>query len=267
MTDGAAAAGCARCGGTGFVHETVDGREYARRCRCAGGAARSGEAADPLDAVPPRLRHCTLGNFEPRTDALRAAYTRALEYCGRYARLGRGDGLGLLFWGGRGTGKTHLAAAVLAELAANEGVRGAFWEFGALLNEIARSYDQATYVADLRPLDAVLGAELLVLDDLGARKMTDWAADTLFDVLNTRYSARRPTIVTTPFEDVPREVALEADARRREEFLVERIGQRLRSRLLEMCVFVPMQAAAEEPGPRHKPSTLDALRRASARDA
>jgi hypothetical protein len=70
-------------------------------------------------------------------------------------------------------------------------------------------------------------------------------------------------VITTPFEDVDREVALEADSRRREEFLIERIGQRLRSRLLEMCVFVPMQGAPERSGPRPRPgpSTLGAMRR------
>jgi DNA replication protein DnaC len=245
------------------VHETIAGREYARRCTCARGAART-RPVDPLDAIPAVHRHCTLGNFEPRTEALRAAYARALEYCARYGRVGREEGLGLVFWGGRGTGKTHLAAAVMGELAANEGVRGVFWPFGSLLNEIARSYDQGSRVADLAPLDAVLTAELLVLDDLGARKMTDWAADTLFDVLNSRYGARRPTVVTTAFEDASREAALEADSRRREEFLIERIGQRLRSRLLEMCVFVPMQDVRERHAGRRAPgpSTLGALRRA-----
>lgn len=255
-------AACGRCGGIGFVHEAIRGREYVRRCACARGQAAI-HPADPLDAIPFVHRHCTLGNFEPRTEALRAAYARALEYCARYAQLGRADGLGLVFWGARGTGKTHLAAAVMAELAANEGVRGQFWHFGALLGEIARSYDQGSRVALLGPLDAVLTAELLVLDDLGARKMTDWAADTLFDILNSRYGARRPTVITTPFEDVDRETALAADSRRREEFLIERIGQRLRSRLLEMCVFVPMQDTRERNArrPAPGPSTLGAIRR------
>jgi len=234
-------AACGRCGGIGFVHEAIRGREYVRRCACARGQAAI-HPADPLDAIPFVHRHCTLGNFEPRTEALRAAYARALEYCARYAQLGRADGLGLVFWGARGTGKTHLAAAVMAELAANEGVRGQFWHFGALLGEIARSYDQGSRVALLGPLDAVLTAELLVLDDLGAR---------------------RPTVITTPFEDVDRETALAADSRRREEFLIERIGQRLRSRLLEMCVFVPMQDTRERNArrPAPGPSTLGAIRR------
>jgi DNA replication protein DnaC len=94
-------------------------------------------------------------------------------------------------------------------------------------------------------LGSVLAADVLVLDDLGARKMTDWAADTLFTIVNGRYMARRPTLVTTPFEDADRETALDAHAFRRQEYLIERVGQRLRSRLLEMCAFVPMSAAPD----------------------
>ena len=112
-------------------------------------------------------------------------------------------------------------------------------------------------------LGAVLGADVLVLDDLGARKMTDWAADTLFTIVNGRYMARRPTLFTTSFEDVDREVAMEPRGFRRQEYLIERVGQRLRSRLLEMCAFVPMQAAPEREAPRRpaKPSTLGGMRR------
>src|SRR5262249_25652742 len=151
----------------------------------------------------------------------------------------RADGLGLLFWG-PGTGKTHLAAAILAELAANHGVRGRFCAFATLLDDIARSYDNASMTSEAGAPGSVLAADVLVLDDLGARKMTAWAAATLFTIVNGRYMARRPTLVTTSFEDADRETALDARAFRRHEYLIERVGQRLRSRLLEMCAFVPM---------------------------
>ena len=82
-----------------------------------------------------------------------------------------------------------------------------------------------------------------MLDDLGAWKMTDWMNDTLFYILNSRYMAQRPTIITTNYQDVTREAALAADHLRRREFLVERIGQRLRSRLMEMCLVVRMHGA------------------------
>lgn len=257
---------CPRCQGTGFVPERIGAREYARRCGCRRGSrAAAARERDPLQAlgIPHGHRHCTLGNFVPRTPALSAAYDRALAYCHRFAEARRG-GLGLLFWGPAGTGKTHLAAAILAELAANRGVAGRFCDFGALLDEIARAYDKASMTSESGRLRGVLVADLLVLDDLGSRKMTDWASDTLFAIVNGRYMARRPTVITTSYEDVDREVAMEADARRRQEYLIERLGQKLRSRLLEMCAFVPMQAAPECGGPRRasKPSTLGGMRRA-----
>ena len=83
--------------------------------------------------------------------------------------------------------------------------------------------------------------DLLLLDDLGAWKMTDWMNDTLFYILNSRYLAKRATIITTNYQDVDREAVLAADPLRRKEFLVERIGQRLRSRLMEMCLVVKVQ--------------------------
>ena len=81
---------------------------------------------------------------------------------------------------------------------------------------------------------------MLVLDDLGAWKMTDWMNDTLFYILNSRYLAKRATIITTNYPDADREKVLAADPLVRREYLVERIGQRLRSRLMEMCAVVAM---------------------------
>ncbi len=267
MSEGGSGRECPRCRGTGFVHVVAGDREYARRCDCPRGGARpaADPDRDPLHGlgVPARHRECTLGNFVPRTPALRAAYGRALAYCERFTPGLAADGLGLLFWGTHGTGKTHLAVAILAELASNHGVRGRFCAFGLLLDEIARSYDRRSRTSQSQVLEAVLAADLLVLDDLASRRMTDWAGDTLFTIVNTRYLARRPTLVTTAYEDVDPEVARDADARRRQEFLVERVGRRLRSRLLEMCVFVPTSDAAERAAEQRpsRPSTLGGLRR------
>jgi DNA replication protein DnaC len=263
---GPATGECPRCQGTGFVHDQVGARDFARRCRCRlGSRARAARDRDPLETVgiPAGHRHCTLGNFVPRTPALSIAYDRALAYSNRFDAA-RAEGLGLLFWGPPGTGKTHLAAGILTELAANRSVHGRFWHFGSLLEEISRSYDKASMTSESGRLRSVLEADLLVLDDLGSRKMTDWASDTLFTIVNGRYMARRPTVITTSYEDVDREVAMEADARRRQEYLIERLGARLRSRLLEMCAFVPMQTVPEREGQRRpsRPSTLGGMRRA-----
>ena len=234
---------CERCGGTGFEIVTKDGREYAQPCSCRrrGGAPAGPEGFLANCRIPPRYEHCTLAHFEPGTASLRAALERAVSYCSGYPFLGTDEGLGLLFTGDNGVGKTHLAVAVLRELVLNRGARGHFWDYHELLREIRNSYNPETATTELQVLEPVVEIDILLLDDLGAWKMTDWMNDTLFYILNSRYLAKRPTLISTNYQDVDREAALAADPLRRKEFLVERIGQRLRSRLMEMCLVVPMR--------------------------
>ena len=79
----------------------------------------------------------------------------------------------------------------------------------------------------LRP---VMEAELLVLDDLGAEKPSEWVEETMNLIVNTRYNERRPTIFTTNYEDLPDETELDS--------LKVRVGFRMHSRLHEMCEFL-----------------------------
>jgi DNA replication protein DnaC len=233
---------CERCRGTGFEIVERDGREFAQPCACRGQAG-SGARDTGLGAcrIPPRYEHCTLENFTPGSPSLGAALEKAVAFCAGYPHLGADEGLGLLFCGDNGVGKTHLAVAVLRELVTAKGARGQFWDFHELIREIKSSYDPETKTTELQVLHPVVEKDVLVLDDLGAWKMTDWMNDTLFYILNSRYMAKRPTVITTNYQDVTREAALAADRLRRREFLVERIGQRLRSRLMEMCLVVRMQ--------------------------
>jgi DNA replication protein DnaC len=234
---------CDRCGGTGFEIVSRDGREYAQACACRRASSPAGPGRDPVSAcrIPPRYEHCTLASFEPGNPSLSAALEKAMAFCSGYPHLGADEGLGLLFSGDNGVGKTHLAVAVLRELVASRGARGQFWDFHELIREIKSSYDPETRTTELMVLEPVVEADVLLLDDLGAWKMTEWMNDTLFYILNSRYMAKRPTLITTNYQDVTREEAIAADPLRRREFLVERIGQRLRSRLMEMCLVVRLQ--------------------------
>lgn len=256
-------AACGRCHGIGFVYETEGGRERVKPCACHKGLAA--RPKDPIEAcrIPSQYRSCTLGNFAARETAQRDAYERALAYCNQFPAEGSAKGLGLVFWGANGTGKTHLAVGVLQELVANRGISGRFWDFGALVKEIGRCYDKNTLTTVMDTLRSTIDVELLLLDDLASRRMADWAHNTLFEIVNARYLSRRPTLVTTAFEDADREQVLGADPRRRDEFLIERIGQPVRSRLLEMCAFVPMQSqdAREAQREPQRPSTLAGMRR------
>jgi len=234
---------CERCSGTGFEIVTRDGREFAQPCSCRRASTISGDDVLASCRIPPRYEHCSLASFEPGNPSLSVALEKAMAFCSGYPHLGPDEGLGLLFSGDNGVGKTHLAVAVLRELAESKGVRGQFWDFHELIREIKSSYDPETKTTELQVLEPVVEMDVLLLDDLGAWKMTDWMNDTLFYILNSRYMAKRPTIITTNYQDVTREEAIAADSLRRREFLVERIGQRLRSRLMEMCLVVRMQGA------------------------
>ncbi len=126
-----------------------------------------------------------------------------------------------------GVGKTHLSVAILRELIEKRGVPCLFYEFGALLKEIQNSYNPVSQTSELKVLAPVIEAEVLVLDDLGATKPTDWVRDTMMQVINTRYNDRRLTIFTTNY--------CAEHGQPSDETLEDRIGVRLRSRLYEMC--------------------------------
>lgn len=136
---------------------------------------------------------------------------------------------GVLFMGPVGVGKTHLAVSILKGLT-ERGFSCLFYEFGALLKEIQDSYNPRTHTSELAVLEPVLKAEVLVLDELGASKPTDWVRDTMAHIINTRYNESRFTIFTTNY--------LDTKANERDESLEDRIGVRLRSRLYEMCKTV-----------------------------
>jgi DNA replication protein DnaC len=236
---------CAICGGTGFEIVVRDDREFAKTCACRADASRGPDIFERL-RVPARYRGCTLSNFESASSPqMRAAWEKAASFAAGYPHAGVSAGLGLLFTGSNGIGKTHLAVAVLREVGEAKKARGQFWDFHELMREIRSSYNPDVRMTETEVLDPIIKTDILVLDDLGAWKMTDWMNDTLFYILNQRYVHQRPSIITTNFED--REPA---DIRRMDqsggdatdrEYLVERIGNRLRSRLMEMCVVVKMK--------------------------
>src|SRR5690606_22896475 len=139
---------------------------------------------------------------------------------------------GLLFTGTVGVGKTHLAVSILKGLA-ERGFKGLFYEFGSLLKEIQDSYNSHTKTSELSVLSPVLKADVLVLDELGASKPTDWVKDTMAHIINTRYNDKKITIFTTNYPD--------ARPNDRDETLEDRIGSRLRSRIYEMCKTVVIE--------------------------
>jgi DNA replication protein DnaC len=130
------------------------------------------------------------------------------------------------------------------------GVECLFYDYRELLKEIQNSYNPQVNTTELAILRPIFEAEVLVLDELGAVKPTEWVWDTVSHILNTRYNTKRTTIVTTNYKDLPppefgsRNSAL-ASAERvaKDPTLGERIGERMRSRLHEMCRFIELDGS------------------------
>jgi len=212
---------CSRCFGTGM--EVVPG-EGARRCDCQ--LADNRERLLRQARIPPRYQHCTLANYDAgESESMWIAKREAQIVLDDFVTI---EGRGLLLVGPVGVGKTHLAVAVLRELMDRYQIGGLFYQFGALLRRIQDSYNPISQTSEMTVLQPVFEAEVLVLDELGASKPTDWVRDTMMQIINTRYNDKRMTLFTTNYSD-------KRNDKDTSETLEDRIGVPLRSRLYEMC--------------------------------
>ncbi len=221
---------CPECGDRGWILETVEGRRVARSCACRAATLRRERLT--AAGIPERYREDTLENFvDTPTLSLQQAKAKAREFIDRYPFVEAG----LLFVGPSGRGKTHLACAVLSELASTKGVNGMYVDFSDLLLKIQTSFRPDADESKESVLTPFVETELLVLDELGASKPHPWVQDVLYNLLNTRYNQKRVTIATSNFED-------ESDLGSGEkEKLEDRLGYRVRSRLYEMCLMIPLK--------------------------
>ncbi len=236
---------CAICGGVGLVEErSADGVLRARVCECQQMERyhRRLKAA----RIPERYRHCSLDTYETAFNGANASLGHALLKARKFAEAYPVEtgGNGLMFVGTAGLGKTHLAVGVLQRLVQERGVKGLFCDYRELLKNIQNSYNPQVATTELELLKPVFEAEVLVLDDLGAQKPNEWVWDTVALILNTRYNDKLTTVITTNYADLPAGGGFKAEGgkpARNEDTLGDRIGDRMRSRLAEMCVRIELQ--------------------------
>ena len=248
---------CQFCQGTGWklVARPNGPGKFAVACDCSTGE----RATLVMDRarIPKRYEHCDFESYvtdladgkkctPQQAESLRHMKMTTQGFVREYPE---GNRSGLLLMGNSGVGKTHLAVAALKELL-RRGHQGLFCDYREFLKEIQASYNPASESTEMRILEPIRNAEILVLDDLGASKPSAWVLDIIGLVLNARYNERRVTILTTNYfdespitEPAPRLPSGASVKVVKEDSLAERIGERMRSRLYEMCrtveVFAP----------------------------
>lgn len=175
-----------------------------------------------------RFMERTFENF--RFELNPEAYRVALDYAQNFEVYAK-NGQGLIFTGSFGVGKTHLAAAIANYLIVHKSVPVVFGSVSFLLGELKKAYDSESISAD-RIEKQLCTVDLLIIDDLGKEKPTEWLVEKLYYIINSRYEDYRPVVITTnlTLDEIEQRLNVAGSL----------AGSAIVSRLVEMCRVVPM---------------------------
>jgi DNA replication protein DnaC len=232
---------CPRCLDSGTVTAIVSGQVRTGRCRCQQAVDR----ARLYSAAQIRGRY-TSATFESYTRGLLQHAPENLGVLDEVSRwmgkwqVGR-ENRGLIIWGPVGRGKTHLLIAIVRDLILRHGVPARFVEFTRLLAQLKAGYSEGKSGSDV--IDPLVQVPVLAIDELGKGRLTDWELTIIDEIISRRYNAMACTMGSTNFKPKPATGASPANAALVDvnpQTLGDRVGDRVLSRLNEMCDFVEL---------------------------
>jgi DNA replication protein DnaC len=234
---------CARCGGTGFLLVPRDGSQVAQPCACR----HLDERITLFNQVgiPAAVARASFEGFKEYSPDHARARATAQDFARKYRRDATTKGY--LMYGKPGAGKTHLLVATLRYLALEKGVAGRYVEFMLLLSDIRAGF--AANQSHMQIIDPLARVPVLAIDELGKERGTEWERSTLDELISRRYNSGLATLFATnyflegraPAEEPGKMVRTRSPEFQRDAesmSLAQRVGDRIYSRLNEMCTFV-----------------------------
>ncbi len=241
---------CPDCGGSGLVRTTThqNGRDYEVVSPCAHAKLQRRAALFNEARLPAVQSLASFESYKPSNAEQGRARELAREFAFRWPAL-----RGFVLSGPVGTGKTHLMCATLKHLAIELGVKVRYVEISLLYSQIRRGFQDGKSGGEIiGPLSQV---DVLAIDELGKGRGSQFELETLDELIARRYNAGKVTLFATNYSLKPPEERAQRgyfgtetvlEAGKDSKLLCDRVGDRIYSRLCEMCDFVEFPAATPD---------------------
>lgn len=188
------------------------------------GDKREIEKRFALDSLGDRFKGSTFAEFKMRLGAVKA-FEVSVKYAQDFKAWGSDS---LLLWGDYGNGKSHMAASIANELN-EQGYIVVFQSVPELLERIKNTFNRNNQETESDILRALQQCDLLILDDIGAEKVTDWVQEVMFRIVDKRYRKQKPILYTSNLKP---------------SMLLEKLGGRIYDRITETSLTVENKASS-----------------------